>query len=433
MKQRVRRMFRSDIGKLMVPSFAVAFMGRMMQLAMTVLAARILLPEGYGIFTFAFGVGLLGGRIGALGWPMLMSRFIPRYTVDETWGLLLGFFRAAHMVVTLSSICTGALCIAVALWLGPDSHLYIGLLLGGVMLPLMSYRALYRNVLAALKLPQNGIMVDELLPAALVSACLLVLINQSIVPTTAIGIYIAASLIAVAFGARWIRRNVPAELATAEPEYRLGTWMRTAIPALVGTAAMLIMNKADILMLGPLAGMEAVGLYGAALRVTAIQTAPVAVISTVITARISEAFAAERNRHGTRVFFVALAFALLYAGSFALLVILFAEDVLTFFFGRPFAGGAAVLSILAIAQIGAAMNTLASSFMLMTGREGAFSRITFLALFVNVGLNLWLIPTMGAEGAAIATLCSIWLLCAFQLWSCLRIIRSGEFKDKPQT
>ena len=96
---RLKRLLRSDTGKLMVPSFAVAFAGRLMQLAMAVLAARLLLPEGYGIFTFAFGVGLLGGRIGALGWPMLMNRFIPRYTVDQKWGLLRGFVRAAHGVI----------------------------------------------------------------------------------------------------------------------------------------------------------------------------------------------------------------------------------------------------------------------------------------------------------------------------------------------
>ena len=88
--------------------------------------------------------------------------------------------------------------------------------------------------------------------------------------------------------------------------------------------------------------------------------------------------------------------------------------------------------VLAVAQVGAAINTLASSFMLMTGREGTFGRITLIALIANVGLNLWLIPSMGGAGAAIATLCSIWLLAAFQLWSCLRIIRSGEFKDKPR-
>lgn len=430
---RLKRLFRSDIGKLMVPSFAVAFGARMMQLAMTVLAARILLPEGYGIFTFAFGVGLLGGRIGALGWPMLMNRFIPRYSVDQKWGLLLGLFRAAHIVVTISSVCVGALCIATALWLSPESHLYLGLLLGGLMLPIMSYRALYRNILAALRLPQNGIMVDELLPATLVTACLLVLLGQSIAPTTAVGLYMAASLVAVGFGARWIRRNLPPELAEAQSEYVFGNWMRTALPALVGTASKLLMNKTDILMLAPLAGMSAVGLYGVALRVTAIQTAPVAVVSTVITARISEAFAAGRDRQGQRLFFAALAFATLYAGCFAALVIVFSEDVLTFMFGDAFADGALVLSILAIAQVGAAMNTPASSFMLMTGREGAFSRITFIALLVNVGLNLWLIPKMGASGAALATCSSIWLLSAFQLWQCIRIIRSGEFKDKPKT
>lgn len=428
---RLKRLLRSDTGKLMVPSFAVAFGGRLMQLAMAILAARILLPEGYGVFTFALGVGLLGGRIGALGWPMLMNRFIPRYSVDQRWGLLRGFVRAAHGVIVLSGLVVSALCIGTALWLGPESHLYLGMILGGILLPIMSFRALYRNILAALRLPQNGILIDELLPASLMTACLLVLLNQTIAPHTAIGLYIGASVIAVACGAFWIRRKLPAELAEVEPEYTLGSWLRTALPALVGTSSKLLMNKTDVLMLAPLATMSAVGLYGAALRVTAVQTAPVAVLSTVITARISEAFASGRDVQGKRLFYAAIAFAAIYAGAFAALVIVFAEDVITLLFGAAYANGAAVLSILAIAQVGAAINTPASAFMLMTGREGAFGKVTFIALLVNVGLNLWLIPQMEASGAALATCCSIWLLTAFQLWSCLKIIRSGEFKDKP--
>lgn len=428
---RLKRLLRSDTGKLMVPSFAIAFAARLMQLAMAVLAARILLPEGYGIFTFALGVGLLGGRIGALGWPMLMNRFIPRYTVDQKWRLLRGFIRAAHGVIFVSGLTVSALCIATALWLGPESHLYLGMLLGGILLPIMSFRALYRNILAALRLPQNGILIDELLPATLMTACLLVLLGQSIAPHTAIGLYIAASVIAVGFGAMWIRRKLPPEIAAVEAEYSMVSWMRTALPALVGTSSKLLMNKTDVLMLAPLATMADVGLYGAALRVTAVQTAPVAVLSTVITARISEAFAAGRDGQGKRLFYAAIIFAAVYAGAFAVAVILFAEYVITLLFGAAYAEGAVVLSILAVAQVGAAINTPASAFMLMTGREGAFGKVTFFALIVNVGLNLWLIPQYGASGAAFATCCSIWLLSAFQLWSCLTIIRSGEFKDKP--
>ncbi|MEP4196179.1 MAG: flippase [Aliishimia sp.] len=431
--KRLKRLLHSDTGKLMVPSFAIAFLARLMQLAMAVLAARILLPEGYGVFTFALGVGLLGGRIGALGWPMLMNRFIPRYSIDQKWGLLRGFMRAAHGVISLSGLVVSILCIVTGFYLGPDSHLYLGLILGGILLPIMAFRALYRNILAALRLPQNGIFIDELMPSTIMTACLLVLLNQTIAPHTAIGLYIAASVTAVGFGAFWIRRKLPQEMAEAEPIYTLRSWMRIAFPALVGTSSKLLMNKTDVLMLAPLATMADVGLYGAALRVTSIQTAPVVVLSTVITARISEAFAAGRDAQGKRLFYLAYGFAAIYATAFAVLVILFSETVIISLFGAAYAEGATVLSILAVAQIGSAVNTPASAFMLMTGREGAFGKMTSFALVINVALNLWLIPTMGAEGAALATCCSIWLLGVLQMTACMKIVRSGEFKDKPQT
>jgi O-antigen/teichoic acid export membrane protein len=431
--KRLTRLIRSDTGKMMAPSFAVAFAGRLMQLAMAVLAARILLPEAYGNFIFAYGVGAMGGRIGALGWPMLMNRYIPRYKVDGEWGLMRGLVRAAHGVVLVSGIIVGGLIVLLGIWVGPDSQVYLGLVLGGIMLPVLAFGALYRNMLAALRSPQGGIFIDELFPATLMCVALVFLLGHSIEPEVAISMYLVSSTIGLVVGAVWIRRKLPAELADAKPEYLLGSWIRTALPGMVGTSSKLLMNKSDVLMLAPLSTMTAVGVYGAALRMTAVQTVPVGVISTVITARISEAFAAGRDTQGKRLFYGALIFAMAFAGSVAGLVILFAEFFITLLFGEAYAGGAAVLSILAIAQIGAAINTPTSSFMLMTGREGAFGRFTAIALALNIGLNFWLIPLMGASGAAIATCASIWLLTGLQLLSCLAIIRSGAFKDKPNS
>ncbi len=422
---------RSATGKVMLPSFAIALCARIMQLVMTIIAARLLLPEGYGIFTFTLGVALIGGRLGGLGWPVMLNRFIPRYTVEGKLALMHGLLRAAHGIVFLSALVVAALCAGTALWLGPESHLYAGMLLGSLLLPVLAFRTLYRNVLAALRLPQNGLMIDELLPATLTTCGLLVLLNTTILPETAVGIYIAGSVLAVGFGAYWIRRKLPEGMIDTPPEYLIGAWMRTALPALVGISSKLLMNKTDVLMLAPLATMSAVGLYGAALRVTALQTAPVIVLSTVINARVSEAFAAGRDNQGKRLFYYALGFSFIYSSILALLIIVFSEFIMNLLFGEAFADGAAVLALLAIAQVGGAMNTPTTSFMLMTGREVSFGKQTVVALLVNIGLNLWLIPTMGAIGAALATCVAIWLLTGLQVFSCLKIIRSGAFKDRP--
>jgi O-antigen/teichoic acid export membrane protein len=426
----LKRLIRSDTGKAAVPSFAISLAARFAQLGMTVMAARVLAPEGFGAFTFALGGGLIGGRLGGLGWPTLLQRFVPRYRVDEDWAHLAGLWRAAQGIVGIATLIGAALLALLALGLGSDHKLYDGLLLGALVLPAMGFRALLRNMLAALHRPQNGILLDEMIPPVIMCAGLALLWGGGLTPAAAMLIYTGGSVLAVLAGFLWVRRHIPPETADQTPRYSLRHWMKTALPALVGMSSKLLMNKTDVLMLAPLAVLSEVGLYGAALRVTYLLTAPMTVLSTVLTARISTAIAQGKIQQAKRLLFGALGFATLYAAPVALALVLFAAPVMGWLFGADYTPGGPVLAVLALAQLGAALNMATTNFILMSGRQKAFGQMTTAALVVNLLANLALIPSFGALGAAMGTALSIWLLVAAQLWTCRGIIRSGRYSEE---
>lgn len=435
MMKRLRSFLASPIAKAFQRSMSASLVARFAQLAMSVLAARLLQPAGFGIFTFAMGVGLLGGRVGSLGWPTLMSRFVPLYTINRDWSALRGLLSAATAVMTVASIAFGALCILVAQWLGPESNLYWGMLLGGLILPAMTFRSLYRNLLAALKVPQRGIMVDELIPPLIMTLLLalpfflphLIQVN----PTTTVLAYGAASVVAVVFGYIWIRAALPGESTGRQPIYELRYWMMTALPAMVGMSAKLFMNKSDVLMLAPLSTLTEVGNYGVALRVTYIQTAPIIVLSTVITSKIGTAIAMRDYVGAKRLFKGALAFAAAFSIPLAIVLVVFAEPILTLLFGSAYAPAAPALIYLAIGQVGAALNVPTASFMLMSGRQTLFGLMTTLGLVANLIGNWFLIPPLGAGGSALATAISVLLLTLAQAVACISIIRSGRYEERP--
>lgn len=434
MKQ-VSRLLRSPIAKAFQRAMSVSLVARFAQLAMSVLAARLLLPSGFGIFTFALGVGLLGGRVGSLGWPTLMSRFVPLYTINQDWSALRGLLRAAQIVMAIASVVFGALCIMIAQWLGSENNLYWGMLLGGFILPAMTFRSLYRNLLAALKVPQRGIMVDELIPPLIMTLFLsapfflphIVQVNSAIT----VFAYGAASLIAALFGAFWIRAALPIARTNHQPTYELRYWMMTALPAMVGMSAKLFMNKSDVLMLAPLSNLTEVGLYGVALRATYLQTAPVAVLSTVVTSKIGSAIASGDYGAAKRLFNGSLLFATAVSVPIALILMIFAEPILTLLFGSAYAPAAPALIYLAIGQVGAALNVPTASFMLMSGRQALFGLMTTLGLIANLIGNWFLIPSMGAGGSALATAIAVLLLTLAQGIACFAIIRSGRYEERP--
>ena len=76
-------------------------------------------------------------------------------------------------------------------------------------------------------------------------------------------------------------------------------------------------------------------------------------------------------------------------------------------FGEDFIIGKNALLILLIGQSVSVMSGSVGFILQMTGKEKIFQNILFLALLVNIGLNILLIPTYGILGAAIASTISI--------------------------
>jgi O-antigen/teichoic acid export membrane protein len=73
--------------------------------------------------------------------------------------------------------------------------------------------------------------------------------------------------------------------------------------------------------------------------------------------------------------------------------------------------------ILGTAQVINALSGPVAEILLMTGHQKEAARSLFLAVLLNVGLNIILVPRIGINGAAIATATST------VLWSILLIFR----------
>ncbi len=423
----MKAFLKSGIARAFAGTMAVAIPARFAQLWMTLLLAPLLGPKAYGLFVFAQGLALLGGRLGALGWPVLMMRFIPAYVTEENWARLKGLLRAATPVVLIACIVAALIASAVAIWFTVDDDLARGMLFGAIILPIMGMRALIRNMLAGFRYPSRGILIDELLPPAL--TCIAVVIFGLTSVENTLVAYALASVIAIAYGARFLAKSAPKALRDARPAFQMRSWMLIALPALVGMSAKLIMNRTDVVMLAPLANLEEVANYGVALRVTFVQTFPIAVLSTILGPRISAAITAGRFKQVERLYFGGMGFAALIAGALGLILIIWQTPIMTWLFGAEYAGSGAVLGVLAFAQIAASIGIPATSFMLMAGQERLFGAATLAALGLNIGLNFLLIPQMGAVGAAWATAGSATLLTLFQVTVGLRAIlkwRRGE-------
>src|SRR5207249_3683945 len=75
----------------------------------------------------------------------------------------------------------------------------------------------------------------------------------------AVGLNAVATGIACLIGGRQLQKTLPVAVYTATPEYCSRAWLRGALPFLFTTGMSLLNTRIDILMLGAVRGVEAVG------------------------------------------------------------------------------------------------------------------------------------------------------------------------------
>jgi O-antigen/teichoic acid export membrane protein len=389
---------RSDAANRLIWSMSAAIVARLGLLLLAVAIGRRFGPSDYGAFTFATGVAVFVSTFSVLGFPMLMNRLIPEMLRDRDWCALRGLRDAGDAVVIGVSLLTAGMLLVVATVTGQYA---VSFILSALLVVPFASASLRRQQLAALRKPAVGLFFDQGFGAMLAGAFLFAFGARSIV--VAVVIFAGGVIVGNLFTFVQVRRLLPIEVAVAKRKLDMRKWLGMSLPMLVGTSAKLLMNRVDILMLAPLAGLYQSGLYGAAFRITFLLTFPQVVLMSVVTPMISEAFAHGQHARVTRLLRGAELFALVPAVPAGAALALFPGFVVTHVFGASFAPAALSLSLLAIGQTATSLSIPLQSSLIMSGRERQFGALNMGALGLHVVLNYLLIPAYGSTGASAST------------------------------
>lgn len=211
-----------------------------------------------------------------------------------------------------------------------------------------------------------------------------------------------------------VARGLALLLAAAITQLRLGgvgltydrdVWRDLHLTALPLGFFLIVLNLyqyADGVMLGYFRTDAETGLYGAAFKVYEGLTYGAMAISTVLTPRLSALFIADRSRHH-RLSVGGVAASAGLGVVIATVAFILAMPLLTIPFGQDFAGAAAPFRVLCFGLPIVFAIWILHATAISVDREKLLLRTGLIGLVVNVGLNLYLIPHYGANGAAWAT------------------------------
>jgi O-antigen/teichoic acid export membrane protein len=172
------------------------------------------------------------------------------------------------------------------------------------------------------------------------------------------------------------------------------------LPVLLVDGVFLLMTSIDMIALSLLAPAGEVGVYGAAARIVAL----VAFVHYGMTWATGHHFSALNEAGDPAVmarYARRMAVWTLLPSLGAAVVVLLLAPLLLAMFGKAFAGGVTVTAILLAGLVARAAMGPAEQLLIMTDNQFECAYAYGWGLVLNTALSFWLIPSLGALGAAI--------------------------------
>jgi O-antigen/teichoic acid export membrane protein len=406
-------------------SFALRVTGTGLTLATSVLLARVLGAQGYGVYAYVFSIVSLLAVPAALGLPNLIIRYVAMYEARGEWGLLRGLLRRANQA-TLAAACGLAIIAAFIGWLARGWLAPEALATFWLALALLPLSVLSRLRLAALQGLRHVVLSQ--VPESLVRPGLFFLLaggaylalgEERFSPPWAMTMLAAATSAAFLLGTALILGRLPVAVRRDNPVYLHRTWAAGALPLLAMGSMGFINSYTDILMLGAIHGAAAAGVYQVAVQGAVLVSFVLVAANMALAPAIARLHESGDLSQLQRVATGSARAILLWSAPLALLFILGGGTVLRTVFGVEFGAGATALAILSAGQLVNAGMGSVGVILMMTGHERDAALGVGVAAAMNVSLNALFIPLWGIDGAAAATSTSLvtWnLLLAWRLY-----------------
>jgi len=401
----LRRFFRRG-----VPSVLVRIVGTGLAFAVSIVLARAMGPDGFGVYSFAVAAAILLSVLAQAGIPTLLVREVAIYQATMRWSLMRGLLSKAWRLVVLLSF--GAILLIVLIFLMFPWPLEVvqrtTLIWALVLIPCFALNACIGSVLRGLGFVIRGQVAEQLvrpgLFLALVVGALLTTDIHSIEPSFGMLLHAVSAVGALLVGAILLSRTLPQSLRNATSAFAdQDRWKRSLLPLGFLAGLQIINSQADILMLGVFVDARDVGIYRVAWQGANVVNLLLLAIGLTVGPEIARLHGTGDYHAIQRMVRTSGRGAFLLSLAVSVILILFGEEILVTVFGEAFEDSYTPLVILCLGQVALAFSGWAVLVLNMTGNERITARYTAYAAVANIAANGVMIPLLGTIGAALAT------------------------------
>ncbi|MGN6143256.1 MAG: oligosaccharide flippase family protein, partial [Mesorhizobium sp.] len=396
---------RGEAGRMSVIAFAVRIVSAVIAFASQVLMARWMGSFEYGIMVLVWTTMIIVGGLSCLGFHASVVRFIPEYRQLGRLAELRGVLVSSRLFV-LAISSAFALVGALGVWLSSgwiESYYVVPFVLGITCLPMVALSDLMQGIARGHSWALSALLPTYIVRPLLILALMALMLATGFAPDARTGILAAiAATYATSIGQLLgLTRAIDAGLPRGPTTIRFSHWFAVSLPIFLVESFFFLLTNADVLMVGFYLKPDDVGIYFATVKTLALVHFVYFAVKAGAATRYAEfthgepeKLAAFARETVSWTFWPSLAM--------AAVVLALGEPMLSLF-GPDFAAGYPLLFLLVLGVVARAAVGPCESLLTMSGNQNVCAAVYAVALTLNIGLNIVLIPQFHLWGAAAST------------------------------
>ncbi|SHM59280.1 flippase [Gracilibacillus kekensis] len=392
------RLFKSISGSLILK-----LIGLVSSFLISVLLARTLGPEKFGVYSYVFAIITILTIPTNNGFPNMIVRYTSMYSIKSKHALLKGLYSFSNTTSLLISLSLMFIAVLINAFTSNNLYMYIGF----SMIPILALCAVRSAILNGLERVIFSQIPDKIINPTvfilLYSIYYIISDSDEISLAMTFSLKLLALIISFIFGTIFLFKLLPKKLINLKSEFEKKKWIKTAIPMLLVGGMMFLNNRLDLLLIGLLKSMYEVGVYQVVTRGAEVIVFGLSALNIVFSPKFSKYFTLNDSVSLQNAFTTSARIIFCISFPIATLFIFWGEDILVSIYGSDYAGGGTAIAILSVGQLINSMFGAVGQLLIMTGYEKLNAKVIGFALLCNLILNVLLIPHLGINGAALAT------------------------------
>lgn len=393
------------------------FVGQLLQFIARPIIARYGLEANYGIFSLAQTILNISVMLACLGLDHGATRCIAYFRAKGDAAKVRGTISASLEFSVTASLLIGIVLFFGAEWIALNvfhtTDLVSALRIFAIGIPFLTMINILVTIFRGFDQVEPQAYFQYIMLNILLVLLLLAVILLKFPFVAVFYAYLTAVILSFIATVIYTTKRLPYRLTFADMKTDISVRKELLIvssPLLIAIMFVMIIMWTDTLMLGYLKTPEAVGLYSAAYPLAQFISMPMSALLLIYVPIATRLYSQDLVAELRRLYIILTKWLTFISLPIFLILFLFPEAVLSFFFGSAYGAAAPVLRIL---PFGFMINNLLgpnAATLIALGRSRFIMWSALVAAITNVLLNIALIPPLGIAGAAIASTVSLGLV-----------------------